>query len=511
MQYKIARTAVLGLDALSWEYLNKLIANGVVPNISRYVQKGVRASVFAFPPVTPPSWASIMTGVNPGKHGIFGFFKYIKTERGWKQELFTANDLRYPRLHEKLSLLGIETFTVNPIPDYPVIPVPGATIISNMFFTPRPVSYPEEAILKYFGSKKDYVKGISSKGCKVIEDYIEVVNDHIEAAEKAVKEEYKLIWINLIIPDKLFHECPKMITSSKISSAERRLFSLVDELAKVLRENSDNFIIVSDHGFSKYTKLISVNDILAKEGLLKTTKEKYFKNFRDFDKKTEKKEIVLDINLALIKILKKTRVKQVIGPLVRWVLYHLLRKELSIYSGKWPDPENSLAFLPDNNAFGIILNDGETIKKKILRILKEKYNEIMNVYDKKEIFHGQYLDIAPDIFIIPNYSDGYWIYYPTIVGELIVESENFYYHHPLGVFILDSDSNEVAKNTDLGVINNFIVGNIVNCVTGAPMDKSRDMDREVEKKVCWKSLDEFNYLARWAVSLRIIRGRWRKT
>jgi len=64
---------VLGLDGLSRNYYNKLRKNGVIPFLANIIEQSVRFSLYAFPPVTYPSWINIMTGVNPGVHGIFGF------------------------------------------------------------------------------------------------------------------------------------------------------------------------------------------------------------------------------------------------------------------------------------------------------------------------------------------------------------------------------------------------------------------------------------------------------
>jgi len=502
----ILRTAVLGLDAMSWDYLNKLFRNGVVPNISKYFLRSVKGSILAIPPITPPSWASIMTGVNPGKHGIFGFFKYVKTGNKWEQRLITANDLKYPRLHEKLSLLGIKTFIMNPIPDYPLIPVPKATIISNMFFTPRPLSYPSEALIKYFGGRKDYVKEISSTGCKLISDYVSVVEDYLSAVEKAINEDYKLLWINLIIPDRIFHECPKILVSNAVSINEKKLFELVDKLAKVLRENSDNFIIISDHGFSKYTNLVSVNDILVKEGFARTAEYRPFRNFSEFDEKAKNKErATIRIDPYILELLEKLRVKSIARFFVRNFLESLLNKRIILSYKRWPDITASQAFMPDKDSFGIYLNNHQ-LKGEIIDVLVKKYNKFIDVYEREKIYWGIHVSGAPDLVIIPNYNEGYWIYRPEIVGKIIVRSNNFFYHHPYGVFVLDSDDPDILKRTDIGVLKNYVAGNIISCATGAPMDKSRDTDIEIERKVCQKNSNEFNYLTRWAIGSRIIRS-----
>ena len=124
------KAAVIGLDGLSWNYLDKLINNGVMPYTKALLNKAFKTELECIPPVTPPSWTSIMTGVNPGKHGIFGFFTYDKST--WKQILTSAYHVGYPRIHEMLSMNGAKSIIFNPMPDYPIIPARNTIQISNL-------------------------------------------------------------------------------------------------------------------------------------------------------------------------------------------------------------------------------------------------------------------------------------------------------------------------------------------------------------------------------------------
>jgi len=200
------KAAVIGLDGLSWNYLDKLINNGVMPYTKALLNKAFKTELECIPPVTPPSWTSIMTGVNPGKHGIFGFFTYDKST--WKQVLTSAHHVGYPRIHEMLSMNGAKSIIFNPMPDYPIIPARNTIQISNLFFTPKPVSYPPEAYKKVFGEEnpKEAKKDAT---CNYLNSYIHVIELYEEAVDKAINEDHTLLWINLNIPDSLFHRCPK--------------------------------------------------------------------------------------------------------------------------------------------------------------------------------------------------------------------------------------------------------------------------------------------------------------
>uniref|UniRef100_UPI00321BD58C alkaline phosphatase family protein n=1 Tax=Mycolicibacterium poriferae TaxID=39694 RepID=UPI00321BD58C len=52
----------------------RLIAAGRLPNLARAMREGAYAPLpSVVPPVTFPAWSSFMTGLEPGRHGLFDF------------------------------------------------------------------------------------------------------------------------------------------------------------------------------------------------------------------------------------------------------------------------------------------------------------------------------------------------------------------------------------------------------------------------------------------------------
>ena len=69
------RTLFVGLDAACWEFYQPLLDVGKLPTMQRLMEvgsKGIARSTM--PAWTPTAWASIITGKNPGKHGIYDMF-----------------------------------------------------------------------------------------------------------------------------------------------------------------------------------------------------------------------------------------------------------------------------------------------------------------------------------------------------------------------------------------------------------------------------------------------------
>jgi predicted AlkP superfamily phosphohydrolase/phosphomutase len=65
---------VIGLDGATFDTLEPLIEAGGLPTLKAMLDKGVSGRLrSAVPPITTTTWASFMTGKNPGKHGVYNF------------------------------------------------------------------------------------------------------------------------------------------------------------------------------------------------------------------------------------------------------------------------------------------------------------------------------------------------------------------------------------------------------------------------------------------------------
>ena len=65
---------ICGFDAFDPVAFERLLEQGQLPNLSRWVEKGKYARLaVANPPQTEVSWTSIATGADPGGHGVFDF------------------------------------------------------------------------------------------------------------------------------------------------------------------------------------------------------------------------------------------------------------------------------------------------------------------------------------------------------------------------------------------------------------------------------------------------------
>lgn len=64
---------LIGFDGLDYNLIHRYQED--MPNLSRLVSKGFMARLSStHPPITPGAWASICSGLNPGRTGLLGFF-----------------------------------------------------------------------------------------------------------------------------------------------------------------------------------------------------------------------------------------------------------------------------------------------------------------------------------------------------------------------------------------------------------------------------------------------------
>jgi predicted AlkP superfamily phosphohydrolase/phosphomutase len=98
-----ARHLLIGLDGAGLDIIEGLGA-AALPNLHACMARGVRAALRSVrPPATLPNWTTLLTGVNPGRHGVFDF----TLRRGYRVQ-FTAGSVRAtPTLIRELDRRGL--------------------------------------------------------------------------------------------------------------------------------------------------------------------------------------------------------------------------------------------------------------------------------------------------------------------------------------------------------------------------------------------------------------------
>jgi predicted AlkP superfamily phosphohydrolase/phosphomutase len=115
------RLTVIGLDAATLDVIEPLAAAGDLPNLARLFESGsfgrLRSTTH---PLTPQAWATMVTGVNAARHGLWDFSQ--RDEGGYGLTLVNGSFRRAPALWDHLVAAGLRVGLVNvpftwPAPD----------------------------------------------------------------------------------------------------------------------------------------------------------------------------------------------------------------------------------------------------------------------------------------------------------------------------------------------------------------------------------------------------------
>ncbi len=296
-----AKTVIIGIDGATYDILDPLMAEGLMPNLARLIEGGARAILKStIHPLTPPAWTTLMTGVSPGSHGIFDFIKVDRSGPVPSYTLATSEDLKVPTMWDIVSARGKRVTTLNYPVMFPARPIDGVAIPGYV-----PWSYLSRAIhprsmakrLKELGVFKasemstDWQherKAVQGLGEDQLDGWVQF---HItrerrwQATLLAVMEEDPCDLTAVLFDgvDRIQHLCFHLIDpktrgefNSPAAEATRKLvlqyFNELDGFIGQIVEKAGpeaRIFAVSDHGFCRAgTRIFYANTWLEQQGLL---------------------------------------------------------------------------------------------------------------------------------------------------------------------------------------------------------------------------------------------------
>ncbi|MCK5139850.1 MAG: alkaline phosphatase family protein, partial [Thermodesulfovibrionia bacterium] len=362
------KVVVLGIDGVPYSLLERFIKEGVMPNLARLAQKGTLAPMTAsIPEVSSTSWSTFMTGVNPGKHGIYGFTEIQNGSYKWRFPNF--NDIKSDTLWDIAGRNGKKSIVLNVPSTYPAKELNGILTAGFVALDLQKATYPQSAYeyLKSIGYKMDVdtQKARESSGA-LAEDIEQTFEIRRNAILHFLENEVWDLFIGVVTEtDRLHHYLWVALHDEKHSQHDffinfyRKLDIFIGELYSKTGDDVP-FIILSDHGFTTIKKEIYLNTWLREKGYLKFKKE----NPESFeDMLGESRVFVLDPARFYI----HTRDKYTRGTVDK-AEYESLRKKL---------------------------------KEEILSLVIDGEKIVKTVMFKEELYSGDLYDKAPDLVAQP--------------------------------------------------------------------------------------------------------------
>ena len=268
------RAVIFGVDGLSFRILQPLIQRGDLPNFSRLQREGVKSELIStVPPMTPPAWMSLVTGLKPAKHGVFDFWEFDLTSPTLQSRLVTHRK-GGKAIWNILSEYGKRVIVLNVPITYPPDPVNGLMVSGLM--TPSasaPFTFPhmlkEELYTVVPNYRIDLSLAKTSPGY-FVDAVLDMTEKRLQLQEHLLSEhEWDFAFLSYVGPDRIQHRIWDSIES--LSYAGTQYFRLLDSaLGSVLNRltSEDVLFVASDHGFVGAKNWFYINEFLCRQALL---------------------------------------------------------------------------------------------------------------------------------------------------------------------------------------------------------------------------------------------------
>ena len=437
------RTLFIGMDGATFSILDALTVaiNGqkpVMPFLAHIYRAGARSILRSTPnPLTPPAWVSLMTGKNPGKHGVFDF---IRAEDRGHDVFFTLYDSRdclaesiwsiASRQGKRVGVLNFP-FTAPPLGNLNGFMVPGFvpwrhlrrnTIPGDLLDLLKTLpGFNLKELAWDFDLEKQAVDNLSDEDReRWVRYHLPRENQWFRIARYLLFEkDPDLMAIMFDGVDKLQHQAWAFIEPHAQDGAEgayhqrmhglcmdyfRHLDGFLECLVKQAGPDAQVFL-ASDHGFTTTTEVVRINTYLQQKGHLQ------WKQMPD-TAEAARREDSMFVNL---------------------------------------DWENTTAYCPTGSSNGIVIRIGdrpgrpgikpedyEPFRDRLIGELRDLCDAetgepvIIGIFKREEVFSGPAMSRAPDLLLVLRDSG-----FVSIKNKAPVVERRQHVagtHHPDGVF-----------------------------------------------------------------------------
>lgn len=382
----IERVLMIGIDGGSWNVFQKFKRFNILT--LNYLKENTAYGPLnsTIPPWTIPSWTTMFTGVEPDKHGIYGFFKKVK-----EKLIFVSGELDdQAYLWDFVSMNGRKVIAINVPTVRSAIPVRGY-FIGGFLSHNENFAWPTwlKDKLKNWRYELDIPSGTMSD-----DEYV----------EKCVEITHKRTSLFMYLAERvkwdlglLVYTCSDRIQHRFLKSRPSLVEYYFDVLDKNLSLIIDSFndgrtliIIVSDHGFKIPSEVFSVNAWLVYKGYLSLNSDIRSRVTRLIRHQISNNYILLSLGREFNKLF------------INMLKNNLSNKEGNILKSR----EIKGAYMASEDG-SIFININPRIKDKFIqKIIKDL--TIFNggritVYTAKQIYR-RYIEEAPELIL---YSDRY--------------------------------------------------------------------------------------------------------
>lgn len=454
---------LIGLDGASFDVFQPMIDAGRLPNLGGIIERGATGILRSNEvPFTPQAWATVITGKNPGSHGVFGFVRQMP---GRPPEFLNSKAMQGERLWTWFSRRGLKNLVINVPLTYPPEPLNGMMITGMM--TPSEASqftYPAELKDRVLKNWPDYRVDVrasidKSRNAAFLEELEAALEVSIDLMATFVKEEKPDFFFPVfVLPDRIqhvfghyFHPASSIYDEAVAKKWRPRIWDSYSRLDEALGQLLDlappeaNVLFISDHGFTMESGGFFTNDFLADLGLLK---------MKTGGGHGATRSIIRKFNTPAVK---------------RLVPNVLVKKTINL-TKEAIDWSKTAAYAASSAQQGISINlagrepegivaqaDYDQIRDRIIEaLISVRFGDTdkpaVKAYRREDIFSGPFLEAIPDIIL--NFEDSHLEAKEAVLGAGAVKLSNGgsrAIHHRDGFFAAYGPSIEPGRREGLSL------------------------------------------------------------
>jgi predicted AlkP superfamily phosphohydrolase/phosphomutase len=268
---KKPRILIVGLDGATFDLLGPWMERGELPRLKGLLERSSHGRLLStIPPISPPAWASFMTGVNPGKHGIYDFIAF--KDHSFEKVLLNATHIRSRRFWDLAGRHGRKSTILHLPLTYPPQPLDGVMISGNPVPPGARGIYPPEMAEELDAKVGTWWLEVEGEQFRKFdpETFLERIGQSLEVRRKVgrylLAGDWDLFVLVLTETDMVQH----LLWEKKeecLLPVYRKVDEMVGDFTSFLGED-DFLLILSDHGFGPVRKTFYLNTWLAAKGFL---------------------------------------------------------------------------------------------------------------------------------------------------------------------------------------------------------------------------------------------------
>jgi predicted AlkP superfamily phosphohydrolase/phosphomutase len=266
---------VIGLDGATFDLVRPWAEAGYLPTLARLMAEGAWGELEStIHPLTASAWTTFLTGLNPGRHGIYDFTR--RRLGSYDLELVNASARAGRSLWRILSDAGRRVGVVNVPMTYPPEPVNGYLVAGlDAPSLDSPYTYPSELAQHLRGRHIISVSTVGKTLGQYLTEMLDAVEGRFAVVHMLLEREQPDFFMKVIVEtDAIQHAAWHLLDrpgepgADAILQVYRRIDERLGELLAGLPSDV-TLVVMSDHGAGPIAKVIDLDRWLEDNGLFR--------------------------------------------------------------------------------------------------------------------------------------------------------------------------------------------------------------------------------------------------